>query len=699
MFSFIVFGVSASEKGKRADHGRVHANKEGYFMKLSTLRSIGEKREKDFNKLGLYEVEDLVRFYPRAYLDLTERSSLKTAYHNDMVLVACEVTRVTPVNYGSKRKMVKAFCSQDGYPFTAVWFNQPYVIQKLKAGEYLFYGRVQNKFGQVSLVNPTFEELDKNYRLKGIVPIYPLKGSLSQKIVRAAVKEALQKTDLSTVIPWQIERKYGLASLEQALYQIHNPSDMQSKNNASERIALEEYFILISAFKIIKGGKEEVRRHQYSVKASEVKEFSTRFAFEFTNGQKRAVNEIFENLYAPSRMNRLVQGDVGSGKTAVALCGIFMAVKSGYAAAYLSPTEVLAAQNYAVLQKYFPDYRVGYLAGGMTAKEKREMKARLQNGEIDILCGTHAIFQGDVEIPNLSFIVCDEQHRFGVAQRNALAEKGVGVDMLVMSATPIPRTLSLIFYGDLDVTTITDKPKARQEISTSIIPESRYDDMLEYVRRETAAGKQAYFVCAKIDDDEEGSIMSVTELFEELKGRLPTVRFGLLHGRMKDKEKAEVMAAFKGKEYDCLVSTTVIEVGVDVPNATIMIIYNAERFGLSQLHQLRGRVGRGAEKSYCFLLMGSDGETARERLLTLKDNTDGFKIAEKDLEMRGSGDFFGTRQSGKMLSDIKNLKYPTQVIFAAKKFSDDAFDGQFVDDRLRAAALKKYDSLKDVVLN
>ena len=360
---------------------------------------------------------------------------------------------------------------------------------------------------------------------------------------------------------------------------------------------------------------------------------------------------------------------------------------------------MLAAQNYAVLQKYFPDYRVGYLAGGMTAKEKREMKARLQNGEIDILCGTHAIFQGDVEIPNLSFIVCDEQHRFGVAQRNALAEKGVGVDMLVMSATPIPRTLSLIFYGDLDVTTITDKPKARQEISTSIIPESRYDDMLEYVRRETAAGKQAYFVCAKIDDDEEGSIMSVTELFEELKGRLPTVRFGLLHGRMKEKEKAEVMAAFKGKEYDCLVSTTVIEVGVDVPNATIMIIYNAERFGLSQLHQLRGRVGRGAEKSYCFLLMGSDGETARERLLTLKDNTDGFKIAEKDLEMRGSGDFFGTRQSGKMLSDIKNLKYPTQVIFAAKKFSDDAFDGQFVDDRLRAAALKKYDSLKDVVLN
>ncbi len=668
-------------------------------MKLSALRSIGEKREKDFHKLGINDVEDLVRFYPRAYLDLTERASIKYAYHNDMILVACEVTRVNAVQYGNKRKMVKAFCSQDGFPFTIVWFNQPYIVQKLQAGEYLFYGRVQNKYGQVSLVNPTFEPLDKNYRLKGIVPIYSLKGSLSQKIVRAAVKEALQKVDLSGVIPWQIVKKYNLPSLEKAYFDLHNPPDAIAKDLASERIALEEYFTLISAFKIIKGGKEEVRLHRYSVTAGEVKEFSKRFGFEFTDGQKRAVNEMYENLNAPTRMNRLVQGDVGSGKTAVALCGIFMAVKSGFRAAYLSPTEVLAAQNYQVLKRYFPEYEVGYLAGGMTAKEKREMKARLKNGEIDILCGTHAIIQEDVEVPNLSFIVCDEQHRFGVAQRNALAEKGEGVDMLVMSATPIPRTLSLIFYGDLDVTSITDKPKQRQEISTSIIPDSKYEDMLQYVQKETALGKQAYFVCAKIDDDEEGSIISVTELHQELCGKLPSVRFGLLHGRMKDKEKAEVMTAFKNKEYDCLVSTTVIEVGVDVPNATIMIIYNAERFGLSQLHQLRGRVGRGSEKSYCFLLMGADGEVARERLLTLKNNTDGFKIAEKDLEMRGSGDFFGTRQSGRMLTDIKNLKYPTQVIFAAKKLSDEAFDGRFDDEKLRMAALKKYDSLKDVVLN
>ncbi len=668
-------------------------------MKLSALHAIGEKREKEFFKLGVYEVADLVRFYPRAYLDLTERASLRNAYHNDMVLVACEVTRVMPVNYGNKRRMVKAFCSQDGFPFTVVWFNQPYVASQLKAGEYLFYGRVQNKFGQVSLVNPTFEPLEQNYRLKGIVPVYSLKGNLSQKIVRAAVKEALQKTDLSSVLPWQLTKTFKVSDLLKAYHEIHNPSSHEAKDNAAERIALEEYFTLISAFKIIKGGKEEARMHNYTVTAKEVKGFAERFGFDFTPGQKRAVNDIYENLYAPTRMNRLIQGDVGSGKTAVALCGIFMAVKSGFAAAYLSPTEVLAAQNYALLQKFFPEYRVGYLAGSLTAKQKREMKLRLQQGELDILCGTHAILQGDVEIPRLSFIVCDEQHRFGVAQRNALAEKGAGSDMLVMSATPIPRTLSLIFYGDLDVTTIPDKPAVRQEISTSIIPEYKYDDMLEYVRKEAEGGKQAYFVCAKIEDDEEGSIMSVNELLEELKGRLPTLRFGLLHGKMKDKEKGEVMAAFKAGEYDCLVSTTVIEVGVDVPNATMMIIYNAERFGLSQLHQLRGRVGRGAEKSYCFLLMGTEGEVARERLLTLKGNTDGFKIAEKDLEMRGSGDFFGTRQSGKMLMDVKNLRYSTAVIFEAKKLSDDAFALGLVDERLREAALRKYHSLKDVVLN
>ena len=382
----------------------------------------------------------------------------------------------------------------------------------------------------------------------------------------------------------------------------------------------------------------------------------------------------------------------------LALCGIYMAAKSGYQAAFLAPTEVLAAQNFALVQRYLPEYKAAFLAGSTPAKEKREIKRALEAGEFSIVCGTHAVLQEDVRPQKLAFCVCDEQHRFGVAQRSALNEKGAGADMLVMSATPIPRTLSLIFYGDLDISTIKDKPVSRAPVVTAIVPSRRYDDMLEYIGREAAKGNQSYFVCPKIEGDEEGSVMSVTELYDELKNRLPRVRFALLHGKMKDKEKAQVMEDFKAKKYDCLVSTTVIEVGVDVPDATIMVIYNAERFGLSQLHQLRGRVGRGSRQSYCFLLSGAETEEARARLAVIKNSTDGFAIAEKDLEMRGGGDFLGTRQSGKMLSEIRNLRYPSSVIFEAKKLADEAV-GCRDAAALRELALKKYESLQDVVLN
>jgi len=495
-----------------------------------------------------------------------------------------------------------------------------------------------------------------------------------------------------------LQKKYGLSPLKAAYRAIHAPESQESRQKAADRIALEEYFVLLSAFRTMKGGRDEGRLRKYSVTERDVVSFQKRFPFTFTAGQQAAVRAIFDNVHSPKRMNRLLQGDVGSGKTAVALTGIFMALKSGYQAVYLSPTEVLAAQNFAALSKIFPDYRIGYLAGGCTPKEKREIKARLKAGEIDVLCGTHAVLQSDVVFPRLGFCVCDEQHRFGVAQRNILSEKSQNIDVLVMSATPIPRTLSLIFYGDLDITTIPDKPELRQEISTSLIPRHRYDDMLEYIRRETKAGKQAYFVCAKIEDDE-GQVTSVTELFEELKARLPDVRFCMLHGKMKEREKTLIMEAFKRKEYDCLVSTTVIEVGVDVPSATIMAIMNAERFGLSQLHQLRGRVGRGSDKSYCFLLVGEESETAIERLNVLKSTSDGFKIAEKDLELRGSGDFLGTRQSGKFLSEIKNLHYGADVIFTAKRMVDEAFERNLDRDKIETAAVKKYEELKDVVLN
>ena len=670
-------------------------------MQLKELRGISEKREKDLNKLNIFTAEDLVRHFPRAYLDLTQQVKLSDCYHNDVALIACRVISPPQAVYAGRRPFVKVWCEQAGERFSALWFNAPYVKNNLHAGEeYLFYGRVSNRWGTgaPSMINPSFEPRGKNVRLKGIVPVYGLKGTLTQRAVRDAVRAALPACTPSSALPPSLARRYGLMPLGEAYRRIHAPETQEDIAAASERIALEEYFLLITAFRCSKGGKEEARAFRYSCTKEDMAAFISRFPFPFTDGQNKAVADILADCAGPHRMNRLLQGDVGCGKTAVALCGVYMAAKSGYQAAMIAPTEVLAAQNFALVRRYMPEMRVAFLAGSTPAKEKREIKRALAAGEIDVAVGTHALLQADVQPKALAFCVCDEQHRFGVAQRSALGEKGSGADMLVMSATPIPRTLSLIFYGDLDISEIRDKPKARAPVVTAVIPRHKYDDMLEYIAAEAKKGNQSYFVCPKIEGDEEGSLMSVTELYDELRARLPRVRFALLHGKMKEKDKAQVMADFKAKKFDCLVSTTVIEVGVDVPDATIMVIYNAERFGLSQLHQLRGRVGRGDKKSYCFLLPGIDTPESRERLSAIKHSADGFAIAEKDLEMRGGGDFFGTRQSGKMLSDIKNLRYPASVIFEAKKLADEAPLCPDIGD-LHALAMRRYEGMREVVLN
>ena len=668
-------------------------------MELTALKGISEKRAKDFAALGVQTAEELVRLFPRAYLDLTRQVRISECYHNDTVLLACRVVSPPQTVYNGRRTFVKVWCDQEGERFSAVWFNAPYVRTRLVAGEeYLFYGRVSNRYGmQPSMANPQFEPRGAG-KLQGIVPVYPLKGSLTQKVVRSCVAEALRHVRAETAIPPQLCEKYALGSLAEAYRAVHAPQTFAQKDAASARIALEEYFLLLSAFRFLKGGKEDARAFRYSCRAADVAGFARRFPYELTEGQKGAVNEIYENLKSPQRMNRLLQGDVGCGKTAVALCAVYMAAASGYQAMMLAPTEVLAEQNFALVQKFLPEYPAALLTGATPAKQKREIKRALAAGEIRIACGTHALLQEDVAAPSLSLCVCDEQQRFGVAQRSALGAKSDGADVLVMSATPIPRTLSLIFYGDLDVSSIKEKPKERAETVTSVISSRKYDDMLEYIGREVKKGNRAYFVCPKIEGDEEGALASVTELYDELKNRLPQVRFALLHGKMKDAQKAQVVDDFRCGRADCLVTTTVIEVGVDVPDATIMVIYNAERFGLSQLHQLRGRVGRGEKKSYCFLLVGSDSEEARARLTVLKNNTDGFKIAEEDLRLRGGGDFMGVRPSGHAIADIKNLHYPPEVIFTAKKLADEAA-GTGDLSRLRRLAMQKYEKLKEIVMN
>lgn len=670
-------------------------------MEITKIKGVNEKREQDFNKLGIYDTSDLVHYFPRAYLDLRDRQLLKYAYHNDIVLTAGKIVSIPMNRFIARRGFVKAVCEQEGFVFSVVWFNQPYVLNKLKQGEeYLFYGRVSQRIGETSLVNPSFELCKRIFRLKGIVPQYSLKGSLNQKVVRDSARLAVDLEKPKSIIPNDLQIKYDLDDLYSSYRQVHNPDDFAGLKKASNRIAVEEYFALISAFKFIKGDRNQVRINEYDCTDKELLEFIVkRFPFEFTDGQKKAVNEIFADMKSGSVMNRLMQGDVGSGKTAVSMCAIFIAVKSGYQAVMLAPTEVLARQNYNAVRQAFPDYNVDLITGSMTAKEKRDVKSAAKAGFLNILVGTHALLQDDVEFKKLSLCVCDEQQRFGVAQRSGLLSKGITPDVLVMSATPIPRTLSLIFYGDLDITTISDKPKMRVPIQTNIVPSEKYNDMLGFIRREIKDGKQAYFVCPKIDGDEEGTVMSVTELFEELIAKLSDVKVGLLHGKMKDKEKNAVMQDFKDKRVELLVSTTVIEVGVDVPDASVMVIYNAERFGLSQLHQLRGRVGRSDIKSYCFLLTKAKEGTSLERLKVLKDNTDGFKISEYDYKMRGSGDFMGGRQSGKFMSDLGFLNYDTESIFLAKKISDEVFASGRPIPEIREVAIRKYNRLKDITLN
>ncbi len=670
-------------------------------MELTKIRYVNEKREQEFNKLGVYDTADLLQFFPRSYLDLRESQFLKYAYHNDIVLTCGKVLSMPMTRYYKRGGLVKITCEQEGFIFSVIWFNQPYVATKLKIGqEYLFYGRVRCDAMGVGLVNPSFELCEKVFRLKGIVPQYAIKNLLNQKLFRDAVRLAVDIEKPKSVIPYELQNKYNLMDLYSAYKQVHNPNSFEEVKNASERIAIEEYFSLISAFRFIKGGREQVRINQYSVTANDLLEFIVkRFPFELTEGQKSAVNAIYSDMKGQNVMNRLMQGDVGSGKTAVSHCAIFIAVKSGYQAVMLAPTEVLAIQNFQAIKKVFPDYNVALITGSMTAKEKRETKQLIQNGFINIVVGTHAVLSDDVQFKKLSLCICDEQQRFGVAQRSSLLSKGITPDVLVMSATPIPRTLSLIFYGDLDITTITDKPKKRIEIQTNIVPQQKYLDMLNFIKNEINNNHQAYFVCPKIEGDEDGTLMSVTELYEEIKEKLGGVKVGLLHGKMKDKEKTSVMQQFKNGEIDVLVSTTVIEVGVDVPNASVMVIYDAERFGLSQLHQLRGRVGRSDIKSYCFLLTKATDGQGLERLKVLKDNSDGFKISEYDYKMRGAGDFMGNKQSGKFISDLGSLNYSTESIFLAKKISDEFFEMGKNLDIVRAVAIKKYEKLKDITLN
>lgn len=614
------------------------------------LKGVGEKTARLYNKLGIFTVDDLIRHYPRKYLDYGNTVSVKDAPPDTPVFI--KATMITPVKESMIRKGLTLYkCNfSDGETVIRVTiFNNKYLAKALRTfDDYILYGKVEKTFTSASMSSPQIERADK----AEVHPVYPTTEKLSVKAISNSVRNALSLVGkIPETLSDDILKKYDLVSLDFATRQIHFPTDEKNVEPARHRLIFDE--LLTLQLGLLKLKEKDVKGNSCKIKKDFTNEFYSLLPFTPTVAQQRAVADCIEDMQSDRMMNRLIQGDVGSGKTAVAGAVIYTVIKNGAQAALMAPTEILATQHFESFKKLFAstDVRVALLTGSVKAGEKKEIKRALCNGEIDLIVGTHALIQNDVEFKNLGLVCTDEQHRFGVQQRANLAMKGDNPHLMVMSATPIPRTLGLIIYGDLDISLLDELPPGRQEIRTDVVTSAYHKRIYKFIRDAVDRGEQAYIVCSLVDESE-SDLISAKEYADNLaKNEFVGYRVGLLHGKMKPAEKDNVMQSFAEGETQILVSTTVVEVGVDVPNATVMLIENADRFGLSQLHQLRGRVGRGKNKSYCILVSDNKSDSSRERLQVMKHTSNGFDIADYDLKSRGPGDFFGKRQHG--LPDLK----------------------------------------------
>ena len=623
------------------------------------IKGVGEKRAELFEKKGIRTVEDLLYYFPRSHEDRSEMKEIADCAEGETVCVS--VTVFSPVSDVRVRRNLLVstmIVSDQTGALNVVWYNNKYVKGQFFTGdEYILYGRITRSRGKKEMVNPVFEKKGSERFTGKIVPLYPLTEGLTQKILQSAMELALKEAGrLDEYIPAEIRDRYKIAELNYAMKNIHFPEDFESYNIARERFVFEELLILQLA---LSQHKDE-NMNQSGIVFNDVKcvrTFTDTLPFPLTNAQKRVLNEIMRDCKSGGVMNCLVQGDVGSGKTAVATAAIYAAVKNGHQAAMMAPTEILAAQHAETLAGFFKDtgIKVALLNGSMKAKDKRLVYDMMLTGEADVVVGTHAIIQDKAEFNDLALVVADEQHRFGVEQRAKLAAKGSNPHMLIMSATPIPRTLALILYGDLDISVIDELPPGRKPVKTYAVGESMRKRVFAFLGKNVNAGMQAYVVCPLVEETEKSDLQNAEELCRKLQNAFPSFKVGLMHGRMKPKMKEEIMNEFVSGEIKILVSTTVIEVGVNVPNANMMIIENAERFGLSQLHQLRGRVGRGGEQAFCILIAHGNNEVTKKRMETMTISNDGFYISEQDLKLRGPGDFFGTRQHGLPEMKIANL--------------------------------------------
>lgn len=555
---------------------------------------------------------------------------------------------------------------------TITWFNQSYLKNKFQVGEtYKFYGKITNNFGKITMNSPVFDEKDKKFNTGKIIPLYPLTYQLSQNVLRRIMESGLAEVEerLNETLPDYLLEEYDLQGINEAIRQIHFPNEFEDFNKARKRLVFEELLSTQLALLELKNSylnEEKGIQFDQNVKMSDV---INQLPFQLTKAQIRVLEEIDNNMEAEKPMNRLLQGDVGSGKTVVAICAAYKAVKCGYQAAIMAPTAILATQHLENFQKILEELGIKceLLISGISKKKKEELLERLENGEIDILIGTHAMIEENVIFKNLGLVVTDEQHRFGVKQRTKIAQKGRNPDVLVMTATPIPRTLALILYGDLDISIIDELPPNRKKVETFAVHKNMTQRVNGFIAKQIQEGRQAYIVCPLVEENEELDLKSVEKLYETYQKEIfSQYKLEYIHGKMRPKEKDDIMERFKSGEIDILISTTVIEVGVDVPNANIMVIENAERFGLAQLHQLRGRVGRGDYQSYCVLKYEGKSETVRERMKVMCNTNDGFVISEKDLELRGSGDFFGTMQHGLPEFKIANLFEDMPILKSAQ---------------------------------
>ena len=622
---------------------------------VTALKNVGAKRAALYEKLGVRTVYDLLRFYPCSYIDYTSPVMAADAPEGETCVIKAVVTRRMQPAPIRKGLVLYKFIANDGVSNIQITiFNNEYAYYGIKAGEeYAFCGKFSKMGGRCQLALSSYVPAAEADTMR---PVYNLTEGLANGMVHNNMREAVDRCaeQLADPLPLPLLREEKLCQLRYAIENIHFPQGREAYEIARRRLVFEEFFTLSLALVRLRGRERE--EAAIRLEDTDISPFLSSLPFELTGAQRRAIGEILADMQKGFPMNRLLQGDVGSGKTMVAAAAVYAAAKNGVQSAVMAPTEILAGQHYATFSKALAPLgvRTCLLTGSLTPKQKEERKEALAAGEIDLAVGTHALVQDSTAFARLGLVITDEQHRFGVEQRRRLAGKGESPHSLVMSATPIPRTLALIVYGDLDLSVLDELPKGRQPVDTLVIHSNKRERALGFIRDHIAAGEQAYIVCPLVEESE-SELLAAAQYRDRVAKAFPDIAVGLLHGRMKPAEKEAVMAAFQQGKVQLLVSTTVVEVGVDVPNATVMMVENAERFGLAQLHQLRGRVGRGSKKSYCILVSDNDGEENRKRLSVMKATNDGFVIAREDLKLRGSGDFFGSRQSGMPALAIADL--------------------------------------------